>query len=494
MPPSEHEQISRIPPQNAEAERAVLGACLLDADAVSPVREFLRAEDFYAEGHRAIFGCICELCDNDRPFDLVTVSDELRKQGILERAGGVAYIASLTEAVPATAAAAHYARIVAEKAQLRALIAMAAAISAEGYNGALTAAELMEMAEQRVFQLSEGRRRSDFHSLPELVDPVFALMQQIKATNGVTGIPTFRDLDRMLSGLQKSDLIILAARPAVGKTSMALNIAQNAAVQHGKTVAIFSLEMPKEQLVQRMLCTEARVDQSLVRIGMASKQDFNKIDKKRKVLSKAQIYIDDSMYITVSEMRSKCRKLKLEQELDLIVIDYIQLMQGGSGRHNENRQQEVSDISRSLKAMAKELDVPVLALSQLSRQAVQRGVDAPNLSHLRESGALEQDADVVLILHQPKESADNSDDNAVAVTWGGERSKIVKVNVAKHRNGPTGETQLLFMEGYTCFVDLAPDYQTSKPLPSDSSAPPPAAADAGMEPDAEFAPLGQGEE
>jgi replicative DNA helicase len=449
----------RLPPFNLEAEKALLGACLLSKDAVNEVMQFVRAEDFYGDNHRLIFTCMHGLVMVGSPCDLVTLTDALTGAGHLERAGGVTYIASLTDTVPAASAAVHYAKIVAEKALMRTLIAAAAHITAEGYSGAHTAEELLELAEKAIFEVSERRVHEGFHALRDLLMEVYDMMGRIKASDGVTGLPTFRDLDKLLSGLQKSDLVILASRPGVGKTTMAINIAQRAAVKHDKRVAIFSLEMPKEQLVQRMLCTQAEVNLGSVRKGVASAEDFNRLSKSLLPLSNAEIYIDDSAVITVSEMRSKCRKLMLEKKgLDLVVIDYIQLMQSASSRRVENRQQEVAEFSRSLKALAKELDVPVLALSQLSRQA-EKGTDAPNLSHLRESGALEQDADVVIMLHQQREKEGEEGAPPPDAGHSNSASDILQVIVAKHRNGPVGEVKLLIRRAYTSFEDIAYDWQ-----------------------------------
>ena len=451
----------KLPPYNLEAEQALLGACLLNKDAVNEVMEFTRAEDFYGDNHRLIFSCMHSLVMAGSPCDLVTLADSLTTAGHLERAGGIAYIASLTDTVPAASAAVHYAKIVAEKALMRTLIAAAAHIEAEGYSGAHTAEELLELAEKAIFEVAERRVHDGFHALRELLPEVFDMMGRIKAADGVTGLPTFRDLDKLLSGLQRSDLIILASRPGVGKTTMALNIAQRAAVKHGKRVAVFSLEMPKEQLVQRMLCTQAEVNLGNVRKGMASAEDFGRLSKALLPLSNAEIYIDDSAAVTISEIRSKCRKLMLERQgLDLVVVDYIQLMQTAGYRRTENRQTEVAEFSRSLKALAKELDVPVLALSQLSREAEKgKGNSAPNLSHLRESGALEQDADVVIMLHQQKEKEGEVGAPPLETGYGAPSSDIVQVIVAKHRNGPVGEVKLLIRRAFTSFDDIAYDWQ-----------------------------------
>ncbi|MCL1816622.1 MAG: replicative DNA helicase [Clostridiales bacterium] len=453
----------KLPPYNLDAEKALLGACLLNKEAVNEIMAFVRAEDFYGDNHRLIFSAMHGLVMSGSPCDLVTLTDALSVLGHLERAGGIIYIASLTDTVPAASAAIHYAKIVAEKALLRTLIAAASHIEAEGYSGTHTAEELLELAEKTIFEVAQRRAHEGFFALRDILIEVYDMMGRIKAAEGVTGLPTFRDLDKLLSGLQKSDLIILAARPGIGKTTMAVNIAQRAAVKHGKRVAIFSLEMPKEQLVQRMLCTQAEVNLSVVRKGTASREDFERLAKALLPLNNAEIYIDDSAVITVSEMRSKCRKLMLEKQgLDLVVVDYIQLMQSAGGRRGENRQQEVAEFSRSLKALAKELDVPVLALSQLSRQA-EKGSEAPNLSHLRESGALEQDADVVIMLHQQrvKENEDGAPMSA-ALAEGGQSyplADILQVIVAKHRNGPVGEVKLLMRRAFTSFEDIAFDWQ-----------------------------------
>ena len=328
----------------------------------------------------------------------------------------------------------------------------------------------MGLAESAILDISQGRRTGDLHPLSSLLGQVYHHLSSIKSNSGITGIPTFTDLDTLLSGLQKSDLIILAARPAMGKTSMALNIAQNAAAKEGKTVAIFSLEMPKEQLVQRMLCTAAEVDHSRARRGMISKGDMKNLKEHQEHLMHAQVYIDDTMSITVAEMRSKCRRLQREHGLDLVLIDYIQLMQGNPGRRMESRQLEVAEISRALKAMAKELNVPVLALSQLSRLA-ERSNEPPNLSHLRESGALEQDADVVLLLHRQRAEEGNRSEfsEEEQMKRGDRRGDQIDVIVAKHRNGPTGVANLVFIKEFTAFRDHTDSWLG----PRDIDAPPP---------------------
>ncbi|MBQ9992191.1 MAG: replicative DNA helicase [Firmicutes bacterium] len=436
----------RIPPYSQEAEQALLGAGLLDKEAVETALEHIRPEDFYREEHRIIFACQRALVLRGEPCDLVTVSAELNKNGQMERAGGIAYLASLANIVPATSSAAYYAKIIAEKSLIRALIKAGAKISEEGLNGTVSGDELIEIAEKAIMEVTEGRTKEGLYDIKELIDDVLEQIEHIKSISGTTGVPTFRDLDKYyLSGLQKGDLIILAARPAMGKTSMAINIAQEAAIRHGKTVAVFSLEMPKEQLVQRMLCTQARVDQGRIRKGDADEEYMNKLAEAMIPFSTAELYIDDTATITVNEIRAKCRKLKMEKKkLDLVVIDYLQLITGSS-RRSENRQQEISEISRSLKALAKELDVPVLALSQLSR-ASEKNDEEPNLSHLRESGAIEQDADIVIFLHRKKDST--------------EEAGIINVIIAKHRNGAVGKVKMVFIPQYTKFEDMVSEFVT----------------------------------
>ena len=467
MPENEAAQLRRIP-YSLDAERAVLGACMLDSGILADVREKLEAGSFYAPAHKLIYECICRLADADSPCDLVTVGEELSSGGDLERVGGSSYLSGLLDAVPAVSAAPAYAEIIADNARVRSLCDAMNAVLAAVQEGGLSTQELLDMAEKLVFDISQERSKGDLVPLSELLAKVYTLMGDIKAAGGVTGIPTFGDLDRLyLSGLQKGDLVLLAARPGCGKTSMALNIAQNAAVRHGKTVAVFSLEMPKEQLVQRMLCAQAKVDHSRVRKGMASAGDFSRLAKAVTEMANARIYIDDSMSINATSMRSKCRKLKLDAGLDLVVVDYIQLMQSPSTRRVENRQLEVAEISRSLKELAKELDVPVLALSQLSREA-ENGKDAPGLAHLRESGALEQDADVVIMLHRPKASGKGKGEEDEESWKVNSQDEQVQVIVAKHRNGPTGTVEMLFVKQFTSFHDLTQNW------PGDEAPPPPA--------------------
>jgi len=434
--------LDRVPPQNVDAEQALLGALMLDREAIFSVVEHVRTSDFYKEAHRIIYDCLLTLNDRSEPVDLVTLVEELRQRGDLEKAGGISYVASLANAVPTAANAVYYAKIVGEKALLRSLISVSTRIAQHGYEQTMEPWELIDEAEKMIFSVTQRKARDGFVPIKDVVVNTFEQIGQIKAQDGITGMPTFKNLDYYLSGLQKSDLIIVAARPAMGKTSFCLNIAQNLGVKHGKTVAVFSLEMSKEQLVQRMLCAEARVDQSKVRTGYVNEEEWRRLSGALAPLAEAKIYLDDTPGVTVMEMRAKARRLKADKGLDLIVIDYIQLMQGN--RRSENRQQEISEISRSLKALARELEVPVLALSQLSRAVEQSADKRPNLSHLRESGALEQDADVVLFIHRPEYFDPDT-----------EQKGIAEIIVAKHRNGPVGKAELAFLKEYTKFLDLA---------------------------------------
>lgn len=436
----------RVPPQNIDAEQAVLGAAMLDREAIFTISEYVRPNDFYREAHRTIFECLLALSERGEPADMVTLVEVLSQEGNLEKVGGISYIAFLANAVPTAANAGYYAKIVAEKALLRSLINAATKIAEQGYDGGKDARELIDDAEKMIFSVSQRKAREGFASIRDVVVETFEQIGQIKAHEGVIGIPTFKNLDYYLSGLQKSDLVIVAARPAMGKTSFCLNVAQNSAVKYGKTVAVFSLEMSKEQLAQRMLCAEARVDQSKVRTGYVTEDEWRRLSAALAPLANAQIYLDDTPGITVMEMRAKSRRLKMEKGLDLVIIDYLQLMQGT--RRSENRQQEIAEISRSLKALARELEVPVVALSQLSRAVEQSSDKRPNLSHLRESGALEQDADVVLFIHRPEYFDPDTDKKGIA-----------EIIVAKHRNGPVGKAELAFLKEYTKFMDLAIEHE-----------------------------------
>ncbi len=439
--------IDRVPPQNVEAEQSVLGAMLIEREAISKVAEFLRPEDFYREAHRLIYATILELFNKNDAVDMVTVTENLRKVDKLESVGGISYITSLANSVATAANVVYHARIVEEKSLLRLLINAATEIAGMGYDGSDDAAQILDQAERKILEVSGRKMGRDFTPINTIVMDAFNKIEQLYASKGgITGLPTgFKDLDRLTSGLQPSDLILIAARPSMGKTAFVLNIAQYIAIKEKKAVAFFSLEMSKEQLVQRMLCAEAPIDAQRLRIGELEANDWTKLVRASDRLSAAPIFIDDTAGITVLEMRSKARRLKIEHNLQLIIIDYLQLMQGNSGSgRSENRQQEISEISRSLKALARELHVPVVALSQLSRSVESRQVKKPMLSDLRESGSLEQDADIVAFLYRE----DYYDPET-------ENKNITEVIIAKHRNGPVDSIQLFFHKQWTKFVDLS---------------------------------------
>ncbi|MCW2278229.1 replicative DNA helicase [Heliophilum fasciatum] len=434
----------RLPPQNVEAEQSVLGSMLLDAEAVNRAMELLKPEDFYKEAHQLIFRHLVALSQRNQPIDLVTVTEALRQSSDLERVGSIPYLIELGNVVPTSANVEHYAKIVAEKSLLRQIISTATRITQKGYAGEEEVDRLLDEAEQAFLAIAQRQARDGVVVLRDVLVQTLDHIEKLYNRRGdVTGVAThYRDLDRMTAGLQPSDLIIVAARPAMGKTAFCLNIAQNAAVHDKTTVALFSLEMSREQLVQRMLSSEALIDQQRLRTGALTEQDWDALTRAITPLSEAPIYIDDTAGITVMEMRAKCRRLKLEKNLGLVVIDYLQLMQGSGGKRSENRQQEISDISRSLKALARELHVPVVALSQLSRSVEQTTDKKPNLSHLRESGALEQDADVVMFIYR--------EDYYFPET---ENKGIAEIIVAKHRNGPVGSVELGFLREYTKFLN-----------------------------------------
>ncbi|GGI95177.1 replicative DNA helicase [Alicyclobacillus cellulosilyticus] len=435
----------RMPPQSLDAEQAVLGAMLISADAVAVAVEWLEPEDFYVQAHQVIFAAMRELYEAGQPIDVVTTTAQLQaKEGLLEQAGGLEYIANLAEAIPTALHIEQYVQIVRDKSLLRNIIRVATEIAQEGYRGELSGEELLAEAEQRILHLSETRRTRDFSHIADVLGVTFDRIAQLYESDGhITGLPTgYAELDRMTSGLQKSDLIIVAARPSVGKTAFALNLAQNVAVRAGVPVAIFSLEMSKDQLAQRMLSAEAYIDGHKLRTGALDEEDWPKLSMGVSTLSNAPIYIDDTPGISVPEMRSKLRRLKAQVGLGFVVIDYLQLIHGRRSRH-ENRQQEISEISRMLKQLARELDVPVLALAQLSRSVEQRQDKRPMLSDIRESGSIEQDADVVAFLYRD----DYYDPDS-------ERKNVVEVIIAKQRNGPTGKVELVFLKNYNKFVNL----------------------------------------
>lgn len=443
---------SRIPPQNIEAEQSVLGAMMLDKEAIAKASEILTSEDFYREAHRVIFNAMLELYNKNEAVDMVTITDILRRDNKLEDIGGIAYITALANVVPTAANVKYHADIVAEKSVLRQLVRVSTEIATMGYEGSDDVGVLLDTAESRILEISNRKKKNDFTQIKDvLMDSVQGLEKLITNKGGLTGLPTgFPDLDKLTSGLHPSDFIILAARPSMGKTALALNIVQNLALRAHKqiggeprSVAFFSLEMSKEQLVHRMLCAEAGIDSQRLRVGEMGDKDWDSLWAACDTMSKAKIYIDDTAGITAMEMRSRARRLKAEHGLDLIVVDYLQLMQG-SGRKSfsGDRQQEVSEISRSLKALARELDVPVLALSQLSRGVEARQVKRPMLSDLRESGSLEQDADIVAFLYR-EDYYDKETEN-----------KHTELIIAKHRNGPVDTVNLFFHKQFTKFVSF----------------------------------------
>lgn len=443
----------RVPPQNIEAEQAVLGAMLIDKEAIAKVSEILTSTDFYREAHRVIFNAMLELYNKNEAVDMVTVTEILKRDNKLEDIGGIAYITSLANAVITAANIKFHADIVAEKSVLRQLVRVSTEIAAMGYEGNEDISTMLDTAESRILEISNRKKKADFTPIYDvLMESVQNIEKLLTNKGGLTGLPTgFTDLDKLTSGLQASDFIILAARPSMGKTALALNIVQNVALRAHKkvggeprSVAFFSLEMSKEQLVNRMLCAEAGIDSQRLRIGEMGDKDWNSLWSACDAMSKAKIYIDDTAGITAMDMRSRARRLKAEHGLDLIIVDYLQLMQGSGRRNNSgDRQQEVSEISRSLKALARELNVPVLALSQLSRGVEARQVKRPMLSDLRESGSLEQDADIVAFLYREDYYNPNTE------------NKHTELIIAKHRNGPVETVNLFFYKQFTKFRDLS---------------------------------------
>jgi replicative DNA helicase len=434
----------RIPPQNLEAEQAVLGAILLEAEALITAMEKLKAEDFYSVSHQRIYDAMVTLNDDNEPIDLVTLTARLQDLSQMDEVGGVMYLAKLANSVPTAANVEYYAQIVEEKSILRRLIRTATQIVSSGYATEDDVGALLNDAEARIMEISSRRAAHGFISIRDVLMEVFEKVEFLYTNKGgVSGIPSgFIDLDKMTNGFQPNDLIIVAARPSVGKTAFALNIAQNVAVRSTETVAIFSLEMSAPQLVQRIICAESNVDATRMRTGELKGDDWEKLSMAIGALSEAQIYIDDTPGITVSDIRAKCRRLKKERGLGMILIDYLQLIQG-RGKAGENRQQEVSEISRTLKQIARELEVPVIALSQLSRGVEQRQDKRPMMSDLRESGSIEQDADIVAFLYRD----DYYDKES-------EKKNIIEIIIAKQRNGPVGTVELVFLKNYNKFVNL----------------------------------------
>lgn len=436
--------LGRIPPQSVEAEQSVIGSMLIDKEVIPVVMEVLKPEDFYRPDHKEIYEVIIELFDKAQPIDLITVSERLKLHGKLELVGGLEYLSDIATAVPTTANVKHYAKIVEEKSLLRKLIKASSDIVDLGFNASEEVSFILDKAEQNIFDILQKRSSQGFVPIKDVLVETFNKLEELYNNKGhITGIPTgFVDLDFKTSGLHNSDLVLIAARPAMGKTAFALNLAQNAAVHSGVPVVVFSLEMSKEQLVNRMLCSEAMVDSNKMKTGQLEDNDWQKVARALGPLSEAPIFIDDTPGISITEIRAKCRRMKLEHNLGLVVIDYLQLMQGSKSR-SENRQQEISEISRSLKILAKEINVPVICLSQLSRAAETRTDHRPILSDLRESGAIEQDADIVMFLYR--------DDYYNPDT---EKKNIAEVILAKHRSGSTGTVELVWLGQYTKFANL----------------------------------------
>lgn len=437
-------ELGKVPPHDLEAEQAIIGSMLTDKDATISAIEVLKEEDFYREDNRAIYSAILNLYNRAEPIDIITVKAELESMGKFEQVGGLEYLAELPEKVPTTANAMKYIKIVEEKSTLRNLIKTANEIIELGYDPTEDVEDIMESSEKKIFNIMQNKNQKGYSALKDvLVDSFTQLEELYNRKQHITGVPTgFSELDYKTAGLHGSELILIAARPAMGKTAFALNIATNAAVKANVPVAVFSLEMSKEQLVNRILCSEAMVDSNKVRTGKLEEDDWTKLAGAIGPLSEAEIYIDDTPGISVMEIRAKCRKLKLEKNIGMVVIDYLQLVQG-SNKRNGSREQEISEISRSLKILAKEIGVPVIALSQLSRAVEQRPDHRPMLSDLRESGAIEQDADIVMFLY--RDDYYNQDS---------EKKDIAEVILAKHRGGSTGTVELLWLGSYTKFVNL----------------------------------------
>lgn len=443
MPPSDP-SFQRVPPQNLEAEQSVLGGVLLDSASLNRIVDIISPRDFYKETHRRIYSAMIDLSERNEGIDLISLTDYLKGRGELDGVGGAAYLTSLVNTVPTAANIRQHAKIVYEKSILRNLINVATEIVSQGYENSGRVEELVDRAESNIFAITEKQTSPSFVSLKEIMKDSFATIERLaEKKERVTGIATgFKDLDERTAGLQPSDLVIIAGRPSMGKTALALGIAQHASIERHATTAIFSLEMSKEQLVLRMLCSEARVDAHRVRTGYVGRADWPRLTTAAGRLTEAPIFIDDTPALSVLEMRAKARRLKSERGLDLVIVDYLQLMRGRGDA--ETREREISEISRSLKALAKELRVPVVALSQLSRAVESRGGDKrPVLADLRESGAIEQDADVVLFVFR-REVYDPSEENA----------GVAEINIGKQRNGPVGTVRMAFISSYTRFEDL----------------------------------------
>ena len=437
-------ELGKVPPHDIEAEQAVIGSMLTDSDAVTSAIEVLKSEDFYREDNKEIYEAILNLYNRSEPIDIITVKAELESMGKFEQVGGLEYLAELPDKVPTTANAMKYIKIVEEKSTLRRLIKTANEIIELGYSPTEEVDDIMEGAEKKIFNIMQEKNQKGYSPLKDVLVESFTNLEELyNRKQHITGVPSgFIELDYRTAGFHGSDLVLIAARPAMGKTAFALNIATYAAVKANIPVAVFSLEMSKEQLVNRILCSEAMVDSNKVRTGKLEEDDWTKLAEAIGPLSEAEMYIDDTPGINIMEIRAKCRKLKLEKNIGLVVIDYLQLIQG-TNKRGGSREQEISEISRSLKILAKELNIPVIALSQLSRAAEQRPDHRPMLSDLRESGAIEQDADIVMFLYRDDYYNEDS-----------EKKNIAEVIIAKHRGGSTGTVELLWLGNYTKFVNI----------------------------------------
>lgn len=452
--PQDDSLLTKIPPQSIEAEQAVLGAILLDNEAFHQIIEVLDGYDFYRDAHRKIFTSMIELYNKNEPSDLITLTENLTQKKQLDDVGGASYLSSLVDNIPTSANVLHYAKIVREKSILRKTITAATEIISRGYEQVEDIDNLLDFAENSIFRISDYQIKPSFYLLREILKSSFLTIEKLyERRELITGVPSgFHDLDALTSGFQESDLIIIAGRPSMGKTSFALNIARNAAVEKNIPVAIFSLEMSKEQIAIRMLCSEGRIDAHKLRGGFLSESDWPRLTRAAGTLSEVPIFIDDSAGINVLEMRAKARRLKKDQKLGLIIVDYLQLMKE-KGRA-ESREQEISSISRSLKALAKELSIPVIALSQLNRKVEDRQNKRPQLADLRESGAIEQDADVIIFIYRDEVYNENSPDKGIA-----------EIIIGKQRNGPIGFKKLTFLDTFTKFEPFAYGREEENKIP-----------------------------
>ncbi|MCX5885440.1 MAG: replicative DNA helicase [Proteobacteria bacterium] len=436
----------KLPPQNIDAEQSVLGGVLVENEAFNKVLEYITQEDFYREAHRKIFLGMVELFNKNEPVDLITLTEVLKKRNHLEDVGGAAYLASLVDNITTASNISYYAKIVREKSVIRKLITTATEIVTSGYEDSKDVEDLLDEAEKSIFEITGRQIKPSFLDLKSVLKESMKTIERLyERKEFVTGVPTgFGELDRLTAGLQPSELIVVAGRPSMGKTAFCLNIAQYAAIEANIPVAIFSLEMSKEQIALRMICSEGRVDAHRLRRGFLDKEDWKKLITAIDVLSQAPIFIDDTPALTALEMRAKARRLKAEHNLGLLIVDYLQLMRGRGS--SDNREQEISDISRSLKALAKELNLPIVALSQLNRRVEDRPNKRPQLADLRESGAIEQDADVIAFIYR-EELYNRSDEDVKG---------IAEILVGKQRNGPTGDIKLTFVDKYTRFENFSP--------------------------------------